>query len=135
MKTNQPKPTRRSKFNDCARFIRVRRWQMAGLFVLLLGGAALWWLPGARMKIVGADSRVQVVGTLSPQDVAEIKRIARREIWRGILPKFDWWSVRQLPASIRAQASERAWITVQADGAVSVVTNNEEWGGGAPPTN
>lgn len=102
------------------------RMLASAVIVLLLIGAALWWLPDAPAKIVGADSRITVVGTLTPGDVAEIRRTVRREIWRGIFPRCSWPSIRALPAVIRYRASVTSLpifgIIANADGTVEVET-------------
>ena len=102
--------------------------------LLLLGGVTLWWLPEVRTKILGLDSCIKVVGTLAPQDLAEIRRLALREKWRGILPQFSWPFIRLLPTTIRSRASMRInKIEKNADGTVSVcfyVKERDLLGGG-----
>jgi len=73
---------------------------MAGFAVLLLGRAALWRLPDALTKVVGSGPRFRVVGTVPAPDLAEIQSLVRREIWRGVLPNFSWWSIKWLPARL-----------------------------------
>lgn len=91
--------------------------------LLLLSRAAAWWLPDARAKIVGSDSRIKVVGTLPPRDFAAIQRLVRYEKWRGVSLPQSWLGIRMLPATIRARWLERiASITVNADGSVGIST-------------
>jgi hypothetical protein len=49
----------------------------------------------------------QVVGWLAPNDLAEINRIVRHEIWRGTLPDYSWNSFKNLPQNFQARASKR----------------------------
>ena len=96
---------------------------MAGLVGLLLSGAVLWWLPEVRAKFAESGPPVRVFGTVSERDVAEIRGRVRREIWRGILPRFDWWSITNLPTAVRSRAAQRIrGITAQPDGTVEVWT-------------
>ena len=47
----------------------------------------------------------------------------RREIWRGILPRFDWWSIQYLPTAVRSRAAQRIrGIAARPDGTVEVWT-------------
>jgi hypothetical protein len=100
---------------------------MAGLIVLLLAGAAAWWLLDAVTKGAESGPPLRVVGTLPPRDLTEIRCLVRREIWRGVLPKFDWWSIRNLPAAVRSRASQRIrGITAQPNGTVEVITYGKD---------
>lgn len=119
MKTDPMKPDRRSRLDTRSRFSGVRSWPVAGVVVLLLAGAALWCRSDAQKNATVSVPPIRVIGKLPAQDVAEIKRLVRREIWRGILPRFDWWSIRNLPAAVRYRASQRIFgITVRPDGTV-----------------
>ena len=46
------------------------------------------------------SSEPQVVGAVSPNDLAEIKRVISREIWRGTFPDHSWATIKRLPGNI-----------------------------------
>jgi hypothetical protein len=60
-------------------------------FMLLASVAVVCFLP---------SSEPQVVGAVSPGDLAEIKRIVNDEIWRGTLPDHSWAVIKRLPENI-----------------------------------
>ena len=89
--------------------------------LLLLAGISSGWLPETRTQMLGRNASIPVVGNLSRQDLAEIRRLAQREKWRGILPQFTWPSIRMLPAMIRHRASMRiVGVQENADATVTV---------------
>jgi hypothetical protein len=51
-------------------------------------------------------SEPQVIGAVSPRDLAEIKRVIHREIWRGTLPDWSWNNIKYLPENIMDRLPE-----------------------------
>ena len=88
---------------------------IAGIFLALSIGSAV---------ILTRPPRIQVVGSLSPSDLAQIQKLARGELRYWILPKPDWDNVHHLNYVVRKvreyEAVRILWMDVKPDGSVEV---------------
>src|SRR5512133_1303016 len=85
----------------------------------------LWRDRGTLSRILNCPnvSSIQIVRTLLRKDLIEARRIARREIWRGVVPSLGWCNIKCLPMVVRLRASERIRsITANNDGTIEVLT-------------
>ena len=68
--------------------------------------------------------RIQVVGNLPPQDLAQIQKLVQHERRFWILPELEWDNVYHLGyvcRSVREYEAQRIlWVDVKADGSVEV---------------
>ena len=75
----------------------MRKKKVIVIIALVLLGA------GLTVFLFTRDSGLPVVveGNLSAKDVAQIKSVVRRELWRESLPNFSQATIKALPQSIR----------------------------------
>src|SRR5690349_3797642 len=79
---------------------------------ILIAASALALCVLAILLLSGRPSEpTQVIGNLSPQDVAEIKREVRYRLWHEVFSTFSWDSIRRLPRRVYyASAGKIAYI-------------------------
>ena len=99
--------------------IRTRKGLViVGFVVVLLSGVAWHFASGAEMPI-------QVLGTLPPEDVSKLKKLARDEAWHRVFPDFSWSTIQQLPKKLRAIRAHVFVMLVSDNGDVSVTATVE----------
>ncbi|EEF62119.1 hypothetical protein [Pedosphaera parvula] len=105
----------------CSKWKVIRRPKglvIAGLVVALLGGVA-WHFAS------DPDMPIQVFGTLAPEDVNQLKRLARHEAWHRAFPDFSWSTIQQLPKKLRPIRAHVFVMLVSDNGDVSVTATVE----------
>src|ERR1035438_3140549 len=68
--------------------------------------------------------RIQVVGSLSPDDLDQVLKMVRQELRFWILPKLEWDNIHHLDyvwRQVREYETQRIlWVEVKPDGSVEV---------------
>ncbi|EEF61655.1 hypothetical protein [Pedosphaera parvula] len=73
-------------------------------FILI---AVLVFATGAFLYFRATERPIKINGKLSPEDVAAIKSVVNREIWRSAFPDFSFKTFKNLPGAIKTSWSLR----------------------------
>ncbi len=90
----------------------------------LIGLGLLLALAVIGARLLSVPSRMQVVGTIAPDDLAEIRRLVRHELRHWMLPKVEWDNLfypRYVISSVMEYRAQRLlWAEAHDDGSVDV---------------
>lgn len=95
--------------------MRENKFIVVGIFLVVAIVSAVVFSPGPR---------IQVVGSLPPDDLAQIQKLVQHELRFWILPKLEWDNVYHLGYVFRCvreyEAQRILWVDVKPDGSVEV---------------
>src|ERR1700722_5253353 len=74
---------------------------------------------------------LQIVGSISAKDLAEVKSFARHQIWSGVFPDFSWKSIKMLPKAVNSRLHTRlVRIEAGTNDTVEILFGTKDWPGG-----
>jgi|SRR5579872_2870110 len=81
--------------------MKARNRILLAMAIAALIGFLVW-------QVLRDRPQIQVLGSLPTEDLVQIQRVVRHEIWRGAFPDFSWRTVRRLPSAVRSRTGKHA---------------------------
>ena len=106
-----------------------KRVQIAlAVLLVAIAGVIAWQVLSLREPINQRKrTNFEVVGVLTAKDVTGIKRLVRREKWRGLFSDHSLSGIRQLPTDIKSRFSRHLVRVARApDGVVSADVESDK---------